>query len=207
MEPRCIWEILENGKKNFVTLCFCVGGLNSNLWLMGGELGMAWPNATISIFITPTSCAYDILDLPQHAKSPFSFFLYCCLSVGGNDSVATPLPALPPSISLGSKATLPWHPAWVLSVHQSARLWDWGQSKSAKANVKRLWHYITWQRSSSECTKMILSTYLGTRGAVAQLSNILLMVSALSIWWCRGLQSAFYDWQVLQLQPVDHSIF
>ncbi len=26
----------------------------------------------ISIFITPTSCAYDILDLPQHAKSSLS---------------------------------------------------------------------------------------------------------------------------------------
>lgn len=29
----------------------------------------------ISIFITPTSCAYDILDLPRHAKSPLSLWL------------------------------------------------------------------------------------------------------------------------------------
>ena len=43
------------------------------------ELSWAWPGLMqlISIFITPTSCAYDILDLPRHAKSTLS--LYCCL--------------------------------------------------------------------------------------------------------------------------------
>lgn len=44
-----------------------------------GGVSRAWPGLmqSISIFITPTSCAYDILDLPRHAKSPLS--LHCCL--------------------------------------------------------------------------------------------------------------------------------
>lgn len=41
------------------------------------ELSWAWPGLMqlISIFITPTSCAYDILDLPRHAKSTLSLLL------------------------------------------------------------------------------------------------------------------------------------
>lgn len=52
------------------------------------ELSWAWPGLMqlISIFITPTSCAYDILDLPRHAKSTLS--LYCCLSLRHSPSLS-----------------------------------------------------------------------------------------------------------------------
>lgn len=127
------------------------------------EPSWAWPGLMqlISIFITPTSCAYDILDLPRHAKSTLS--LYCCFSLRHSPSLSAfclcislfsslcscSISPSSPSVSLGSTATLPWHPAWVLSVCQSVCLWTWGQSKSVEANVRRLWHYITWQRSPS----------------------------------------------------------
>lgn len=121
--------------------------------------------------------------------------LYCCLMLSFSPSLCclslslTPLLSLsscsylPPSISLGSKATLPWHLVWVLSARQSGCLWARGQSKSVEADAKRPWHYITWQRSSSRCTEMDLSTYSGTRGATVQLSNTPLMVPAVSIHW------------------------
>lgn len=48
----------------------------------GWEMSWAWPGLMqpISIFITPTSCAYDILDLSQLAKSTLflSLSLHCC---------------------------------------------------------------------------------------------------------------------------------
>lgn len=42
-----------------------------DLW----EASWTWPGLmqTILIFITPTSCVYDILDLPQHAESSLPF--------------------------------------------------------------------------------------------------------------------------------------
>lgn len=48
-----------------------------DLW----EVRWAWPSLMqpVSIFITPTSCAYDILALPQHAKSPLSLLLLLAL--------------------------------------------------------------------------------------------------------------------------------
>lgn len=73
----------------------------------------------ISIFITPTSCAYDILDLPRHAKSPLSplltLSLFLSLPVFLFSSLTHLLsllvflsrclpPSNPPPISLGSKA-------------------------------------------------------------------------------------------------------
>lgn len=140
------------------------------------EVSRAWLGLmqSILIFITPTSCAYDILDLPWYAKSSLSI----AVSNSNSPSPSAFVPSslwlsldAPPPHLLSLKATLPWLPVWILSVRLLACLRGGGQGKSVRANVKRQWHYLTWQRSCSESTKMVLSTYSCTKGAMAYLSN------------------------------------
>lgn len=172
---RFLWgTLMEMRKKQCVFLFTKDWRVIYGLW----EVSRAWLGLmqSILIFITPTSCAYDILDLPWYAKSWLS--LYCCLWLQFSLSLclcpivsrALSLYAPPPHL-LSLKATLPWRPVWILSVRLLACLRGGGQGKSVKANVKRQWHYLTWQRSSSESTKMVLSTYSCTKGAMAHLSN------------------------------------
>lgn len=177
---------------------FSLKGVNSNLRLMGGQLGMAWPNvAHIDLYHPYFLCVW--YPKPPSAKLKalslrFPLFLH-----------SLPALSLPPLALLSlflsdSKATVPRRPAWAVSARQSAPMWSRGQSKPAPAAVKGQGHYITWQRSSSQCAEIVLS---GTRGATVQLSNAPLMAPA--GWWCRlaMIQSAFHVWQ----PAFDSSIF
>lgn len=91
-----------------------------DLW----EVSWAWPGLMqpISIFITPTSCAYDILDLPRHAKSPLSLLLplglilSLCLSLIYSLSLCSYLDAPPPRISSPHLSGLKGHITLTLSV-------------------------------------------------------------------------------------------
>lgn len=69
-----------SGKEQFSSnVCFCLGRLNSNLWLIGGEVDMAWPNAThIDLYHPYFLCIW--YPRPPLACWKPSLFLYCCLS-------------------------------------------------------------------------------------------------------------------------------
>lgn len=71
---RFLWDtLMEMRKKQCVFLFTKDWRVIYGLW----EVSRAWHGLmqSILIFITPTSCAYDILDLPWYAKSSLSLLL------------------------------------------------------------------------------------------------------------------------------------
>lgn len=163
----------KNAYKSEITACvflnfwmFYYEELNSQL--IRGEASMAWIGLGLmqptSIFITPTSCVYDILNLPQRAKSPLN-----SPSRSNSHSLCFPSCSLTHSLSLVISPSpssgfffLLWtqsssSSAWTQRPHYLDTLCEfcqprqsvWGRSKPGKANAKRLSHYITCKRSSS----------------------------------------------------------
>lgn len=104
-----------------------------NLQLILGEASVAWFGLGLmqptSIFITPTSCVYDILNLPQRAKSPLH-----SPSRSNSRSLCFPSCSLTHSLSLSLWSSL-HHLLWFFFFLL------WTQSSSSSVRTQRP-HYL-----------------------------------------------------------------